>query len=86
MGKLMYTYFLLKMSHRMTVRSLEHPVYARSSTCEVSEPVGRTQRAVHVLVGKGKSKVHPRTGHQGSTLSLTSVLDGVGGQRNAPAA
>jgi hypothetical protein len=40
-----------------------------------------------------KSKVHPRTGHEGpereskysSTLSLTSALDGVGGQRPAPA-
>jgi hypothetical protein len=44
--------------------------------------------------GKGKGKVHPRTGHEdpemeymySSTLSLTSVLDGVGGQRHAPAA
>jgi hypothetical protein len=41
-----------------------------------------------------KGKVHPRTGHEGlqvkyrysSTLSLTSALDGVGGQRHAPAA
>ena len=44
--------------------------------------------------GKGKGKVHPITGHEGpegekacsSTLSLTSALDGVGGQRHAPAA
>jgi hypothetical protein len=48
-------------------------------------------------VGKGKGKVngnvHPRTGHEGpegeemysSTLSLTSALDGAGGQRHAPA-
>jgi hypothetical protein len=44
--------------------------------------------------GKGKGKVHPRTGHEGpegehrysSTLSLTSALDGVVGQRHAPAA
>jgi hypothetical protein len=42
---------------------------------------------------KGEGKVHPRTGHEGpeeerysSTLSLTSALDGVGGQRHAPAA
>ena len=43
---------------------------------------------------KGKGKVHTRTGHEGpewkyrqsSTLSLTSTLDGVGGQRQAPAA
>ena len=44
--------------------------------------------------GKGKGKVQPRTGHEGpegeqrynSTLSVTSALDGVGGQRHAPAA
>jgi len=38
-------------------------------------------------------KVYPRTGHEGpevenrysSTLSLTSALDGMGGQRHAPA-
>jgi hypothetical protein len=43
---------------------------------------------------KGKGKVHPITGHEGpevesrycSTLSLTSTLDGVSGQRHAPAA
>ena len=44
--------------------------------------------------GKGKGKVHPRTGHEGpegeyrysSTLSLTSALDGVGGQSHGPVA
>jgi len=44
--------------------------------------------------GKGKGKIHPRTDHEGpegdkrysSVLSSTSVLDGVGGQRHAPAA
>jgi len=43
---------------------------------------------------KGKGNVHPRTSHEGpqglykysSTLFLTSALDGVGGQRHAPAA
>ena len=43
---------------------------------------------------KGTGKVHPRTRHEGSegekryssTLSLTSALDGVGGQRYSPAA
>jgi hypothetical protein len=42
----------------------------------------------------GKGKVHPTTAHEGpegeerhsSTLSLTSALDGVGGQHHAPAA
>jgi len=44
-------------------------------------------------VCKGKGNVHPTTGHEGpevgwiysSTLSLTSDLDGVGGQRHVPA-
>jgi hypothetical protein len=44
--------------------------------------------------GKGKGKVHPRTGHEGpegewsysSTLSVTPALDGVDGQRYTPAA
>jgi hypothetical protein len=43
--------------------------------------------------GRGKGKGRPRTGHEGpegeerysSTFSLTSALDGVGGQRHAPA-
>jgi len=44
--------------------------------------------------GTGKCKVHPIKGHEdpkgeqtfNSTLSLTSTLDGVGGQRHASAA
>ena len=44
--------------------------------------------------GKGKGKVQPRTGHEGpegeqmysSTLPWNSALDGMGGQRHAPAA
>jgi hypothetical protein len=44
--------------------------------------------------GKGKGKVHPTTGHEdpegecrySPILSFTSALDGVGGQRHAPAA
>jgi hypothetical protein len=48
----------------------------------------------NVNKGKGKGKVHPITEHKGpegeqrysSTLSLTSALDEVGGQRHAPAA
>jgi hypothetical protein len=43
---------------------------------------------------KDKQKIHPRTGQEGpereqkytSTLTLTSALDGVGGQRHTPAA
>jgi len=44
--------------------------------------------------GKGKGKVHPKRGHKSQegeqryspSISLTSALDGVGGQRKAPAA
>ena len=47
-----------------------------------------------MLTVKGKGKVHHRTGHKGPEvekmysfiLSLTSALDGVGGQRHAPSA
>jgi len=47
-----------------------------------------------VNAGKGEGEVHPRTGHKvkkkkqkyRSTISLTSALDGVGGQDHAPAA
>jgi hypothetical protein len=49
---------------------------------------------LHKDKGKGKGKVYSRKGHEGpemeqrysSTLSLTSELDGVGGQGHAPAA
>jgi len=45
------------------------------------------------IISWGKSTVHPRSGHEGpegekrysSTLSLTSALVGVGGQRHASA-
>jgi hypothetical protein len=45
------------------------------------------------VISEREVKVHPRTGHEGSeggkrygsTLSLTSTLDVVGGQRHAPA-
>jgi hypothetical protein len=49
--------------------------------------------AIHILY-KGKRTVQPRAGHErpemeqrcSSTLSLTWALEGVGGQRHAPAA
>ena len=52
-----------------------------------------TSGNVYRPTSKGKCKVHPGTGHEGpkvklysSTLSLTSPLDWVGGERHAPAA
>jgi len=52
------------------------------------------QNLQKVKLYKGKGKGHPRTGHErpevekrySSTLSLTSALDGVGGERHALAA
>ena len=46
---------------------------------------------IHNTVGKGKGKFHPTIGHEGPEggyryspiLSLTSAVDGVGGQRHA---
>jgi hypothetical protein len=46
------------------------------------------------IIQYGKVKIHPRKGHEGpegeyrysSALSLTSALDGLRGQRHAPAA
>ena len=53
---------------------------------------GFKHRSLLAYCAKGKFKVHPRTGHEGTdgeqryscTLSLTSALDGVGGQRYTP--
>jgi hypothetical protein len=53
-----------------------------------------TCTAVNEVNVKGKGKAHPRTGHEvpewkqrySSTLSLTSALDEVGGERHAPTA
>ena len=47
---------------------------------------------MHLAITTDKSKGHPITAHEGpevewkysSTLSLTSALDGVGGQRHTP--
>ena len=54
----------------------------------------RSGTYTYLNIYKGKGKLHPRTSHEGpegeyrygSTLSLTSALEGVGGQRNSPAA
>jgi hypothetical protein len=49
---------------------------------------------IYIYINRGKGEVHRRTGHEGpegewsyiATLSFTLALDGVGGQRHAPAA
>ena len=43
---------------------------------------------IYIYIYKGKGKVYPRTGHEGPEGSrgiAVLFLDGVGGQRNAPA-
>jgi len=70
---------------REWVDSLHVPCRFKSS--------GTLHRVLWSGKGKAKGKNHPRTGHESldrkyrysSTLSLTSALDGVGGQRRAPA-
>jgi hypothetical protein len=57
-------------------------------------PKLHTHTDIHNVKTEGKGKVHPTTGHEGpegeymynSTLSLTSALYGVVGQRHALAA
>ena len=71
-------------------------VCLRCFVCEHLIPSHKhTQKAITSdVIGKGKGKVHPITGHEGpegeqmysSTLPSTSAQDGVGGQRHAPAA
>ena len=59
---------------------------AGTTTCLINSDDGQNIQ--------GKGKAHPRTGHEGPegekryscTLSFTSALDGVRGQRHAPAA
>ena len=65
-----------------------------SSQLLFSEKLSDVRPAVRALDTAGEFKVHPRTGHEGTeeeqrystTLSLTSALYGVGGQRHTPAA
>jgi hypothetical protein len=45
-----------------------------------------TDYPILTLVSYAKGKVHPKAQRYSSTLSLTSPLDGVGGQRHVPAA
>jgi hypothetical protein len=62
----------------------------RGKTASTTQIIEAGTSRIH----KSEDKVRPRTGHQGpevewrnsSTLSLASALDGVGGQRHAPAA
>ena len=72
--------------------SLKNPVTPPGIDPEAVRLVA--QRLNHYYGHNCKGKVYPREGHKGpkgeskysSTLSLTSVLNGVGGQRHAPAA
>jgi hypothetical protein len=67
-------------------------VQCENNTKRTNILYGQNVKIDHVTCSKGN--VHHGTGHGGpegeyrysSTLSLTSMLDGVGGQRNAPAA
>ena len=68
--------------------SLYHLSY-RSTNCGIPRINYNTIYSINFIIyrDKGKGKIHPRTGHEGpageqmysSTVSLTSVLDGMGG-------
>jgi hypothetical protein len=57
-------------------------------------PESKKDSRVRIFMSKDKGKIHPRTRHYdpegkyrySNTLSLTSVLDGMGDQRHAQAA
>ena len=65
----------------------------RSVGTKLVSSTGPDPSQVHAIRNyEGKGKIHPRTGHEGpegsrgiTTLPLTSALDGVDGQRHAPA-
>jgi len=78
----------LRTTMGMTVkRKISAPTGNENS--EILQPIAWSYFTDELLV---QVKVHPRTCHEGRkeeqspTLSLTSALDGVGGQRHAPAA
>jgi hypothetical protein len=67
-----------------------HTTFSERQSRVAKFPMGNHSQGL----GKAKGTVHPITGHEGtwgewrysSTLSLTSVLGGVGGQSQAPSA
>ena len=79
----------------MSLGLVKHQAWVRMWVVEVASGPPQAQVTLHWReASQVKSKFRPRTGHEGpegeyrysSTLSLTSALDGVGGQRHAPAA
>ena len=78
--------------HRREIKPWIDPVQDYSVTAWEERSVTKTERGD--CGNKGKGKVHTRIGHEGPegeqryscTLSLTLALDGVRGQRHAPAA
>jgi hypothetical protein len=69
-------------------------IYHRQNPLGRTMSLGSTESLTDMSKGKGKGKLYPRTCHESSEgeyrcncdLSLTSALDGVDGQRHAPAA
>ena len=71
---------------------------AKYQSCDFADMMDFTANATCTAVKdinvKGKGKVHPRTSHKvpewmyrhNANVSLTSALDGVGGERHNPAA
>jgi hypothetical protein len=71
------------------------PAYQRQNVKKIVAPCNQDTLFVCISCrGKGQRKVHIRTGHEGqerelrysSTLSLSSAIDGVGGQRHSSTA
>ena len=78
-------------SSKLTIHRPTYPrLYNLCIYCMVRKQFQYLHFITHTV--KGKGTVHLKTGHEGPeweygysyTLSLTSALDGVGGQRHAP--
>jgi len=74
------------MQHKIITES--HPISNPTRTSKIQRHQHKLQvyYSPNIIKGKGKGKVHPRTGHEGpegvqmysSTLPSTSALDGGG--------
>ena len=90
-----YCPFLHAWSHINNAGSLLHSHYSsHQAFLQKKKSHLAIPQQLHQLIVCNRSNVHPRTGHEGpegeqmysTTLHSTSALEGVGGQRHAPAA
>ena len=80
-------------SRFLIVVTIKDTAYNNSINWQAHDTTALQSNIFGTEINRLKGKVHPRSGHESpevkyryrTTLSLTSALDGVGGQRHAPA-